>query len=270
MGRAILLQKVNLISEQEFPINEGTTKVVTVHDGELLWQRDIERPNDGAVANDGNCVINDWRFGVGEHGTFYAFDRIGNVLVREDFSANLFKAGIEADGTLAWCTCDKLVVFSLSPPKMLLKTACPPLGWGIKSVGTDGTNIEVTTTGVRYLFDQRGVLLNEWEVTKASLLHGRIYDVLRIAESRTNLCPPDRMPQEEIEFLVAALQRVSNVVDDVSGYWRAKAQRMAGELSLASGNKVNALAYFRKALAFDPKVGVVKLVRKLERELGPA
>ena len=254
-------------------------RVALVHDGELLWQRQLERPSDCAVSDTGHTIVSDWGFEPIPRGTFYAFDPEGKVVVQHDVSAHLHTAGITIKGTLAWCTTalsenaeynNKLLVFSLSSGQLLLKTIRPPWEWEIQRVEVVGHNIQVTTSGALYMYDQSGVLLNEWEVTKALFQHYKIYGVLRNAEERTSLCPPERMPQEEIETLLAALQRVSSADDDVSGYWKAKAQRKAGEISLACGENNNALAHFRKALGFDPKVGVAKLVRKLERELGPA
>lgn len=248
-------------------------RVVSIGDGELLWQTEIERPNDGNVADTGHAVINDWGSLGGCDGTFYAFGPDGTLLVKQQMRANMDKPGLTNDGTLAWCTTiysnvekydSKLSVFSLSPPKMILNATRPPSEWKVASVRRVGTNTEVSTTGARYLYDLRGVLLNEDEVTHYHLEHGGIYKVLRIVERRIDECAPEKMSQREADFLLAQLERVS-IAGDGSGNWRAKAQRRAGEIALARGDKERALTSFRRAIAFDPKIGVAKMIRKLER-----
>lgn len=254
-------------------------QIVMLRDGEILWHRNLNRPTDAVVVDSGRSIVTDWPSMSAGESTFYVFGPEGEILVKQAFHANLMKTVITQDGELAWCMTaysndendnNKLVVFSLSPTKLLLNVTRPSWQWEIVGLRLVDLTIEVITTVVPYKYDQSGILLNEWEITKAFLQHDGICDVLRIAEKLTNLCLPERMPQEEVACLIAALERVTNTDVGGSGYWRAKAQRMAGEISLACGEKNNALAHFRKALAFDPKVGVVKLVRKLERELRSA
>ena len=97
-----------------------------LREGIVVWQRAIERPNDGTVADTGHCVVNDWRFGTGMDGIFYAFGPDGSVLIRQDFQANLFSSSVAVDGMLACCNTaysdvesdsGKLAVFSVSPPR---------------------------------------------------------------------------------------------------------------------------------------------------------
>jgi hypothetical protein len=95
---------------------------------------------------------------------------------------------------------------------------------------------------------------------------GRVFDVLPIVERRLDRCPPERMPQIEVGWILEGLQRVSTSAEGGSRHWPAKAQRIAGAIALARGDKEGAVMHFKQALAFDQKAGVAKLLRRLQHE----
>lgn len=50
--------------------SRGMGRVILSSGGELIWQRELQRPNDGVVANSGHSAVNDWLFGSGLSGRF--------------------------------------------------------------------------------------------------------------------------------------------------------------------------------------------------------
>lgn len=101
----------------------------------ILYGRQIKRPNHGKVADNGTFIFNDWLFGLGAKGTFYAFDRQGNVIIKKKVSANLYNNGLSSDGWYAVAqTCHteksfgKLYFFDLREGQ-LLWTKEPETGW---------------------------------------------------------------------------------------------------------------------------------------------
>ncbi|MBI2817815.1 MAG: hypothetical protein HYX72_12835 [Acidobacteria bacterium] len=158
-------QTVPLSSDIE--AGQPNNRVVRICEGELLWQAEIERPRDGSVADTGHAVISDWGSPGGCKGGFYVFAPDGTVLINQKMRANMGITGIADDGTLAWCTTiyssqqkydDRLIVFSLSPPKAILNAANPASQSKIIHVQKVDKTIEVSTIGERYLYDVSGRL----------------------------------------------------------------------------------------------------------------
>lgn len=68
---------------------------------ELVHIGQVERPNDGKIANNGFFIINDWLFDTGTQSIAYAFDTNGEIIFKKRLSANLLNNGISASGNFA-------------------------------------------------------------------------------------------------------------------------------------------------------------------------
>ena len=65
----------------------------------VLWGKRLDRPNDGAVSNNGRVAINDWlKMKQTLGGKFYIFDQRGKILVEKEFSSNLATCAISHEG----------------------------------------------------------------------------------------------------------------------------------------------------------------------------
>ncbi|EFI53115.1 hypothetical protein [Afipia sp. 1NLS2] len=103
---------------------------VLIDDDRIVAHGRMQRPNDGKVADNGNFILNDWRFAAELSGTFWAFKADGSPILSQPFAANLFNNGLSADGTFAAChTCNSgsepdsavLAIFDLSRGKELTR-----------------------------------------------------------------------------------------------------------------------------------------------------
>jgi len=82
---------------------KGFGRYLLIDEDKLILQGKLERPHDGKVSDQGIFILNDWMFGSGLIGTFYAFDLNGQKLIQHKFRANLFNNGISRDGRFAVC-----------------------------------------------------------------------------------------------------------------------------------------------------------------------
>lgn len=238
----------------------GMGRALMIAEDALIWQHDLERPNEGAVADTGHSIISDWLFGEGPKGRFYAFDPEGRTVLRHDFRANLDRGAISPDGTLAWCStlaspvaedANKLVVFLLSKPGCVIKVPLPR--WKIKSIGLAGDLIKVATTHASYCYSQTGDLLNSDEIEAAierlALELGSdldLYQLWQIAESRIKDKDIQTATPVEREQSIDLFRRIA--LKSKAPHYRALAERRLGEICLAIGDKHGALAHFRAAL----------------------
>jgi hypothetical protein len=68
-----------------------------------LCKGQLQRPNDGHVADNGSFILVDWLFTEELMSVFYAFNRDGEKLIERKFRANLYNGAIAVDGDYAAC-----------------------------------------------------------------------------------------------------------------------------------------------------------------------
>ena len=79
----------------------GNGDYLLIHDGRIVAEGKMERPNDGRVSNSGTFVLSDWRFGDALRSAFCIFDSQGKILISKEFEANALHSEISPDGRFA-------------------------------------------------------------------------------------------------------------------------------------------------------------------------
>jgi len=254
--------------------SKGYGRVVLVEENKLIWQVDLQRPNDAVVANNGNVAVNDWKFGDGLQGTFYLID-IQARKFGHHTKANLDKCGFSQDGSLAWCTtvsnpdyepddC-RTFIFSSSPPAFLLKLKgyFPPT-----DLFLNNNEIQVKRRGIIERYDLKGKLLNPIEVEKGFqeyiLEHGSPWELIQLAKSLFYGQEKGKLKEEDTIEIKNILEKVINMaaIDD---NYRAWAFRLKGELAESINEIQSAINLYRTALSYNPKVGVIRALSRLEK-----
>ncbi len=275
-----------LVGSQDFDYRGGTYgghrskgygRVILAEGNQLVWQVDLERPNNAMVSDNGTVAVNDWRFGDDLHGTFYLIDFQGRKFGHHT-KANLDKCGFSEDGALAWCTtlsnpdyepddC-RTFIFSTSPPTLVLKLEgnFPPDDLVLRN-----NEIHLKKRGVIERYDLSGNLLNPDEVESAfqeyTLEHGSPWELVELAKSRF-------YGQEKEKITAAEAQEINHILDKVinmagiEDQYRAWAFRIRGELAEAQNDLQEAVNSYRTALSYNPKVGVIRALSRLEKRLG--
>lgn len=87
------------------PDGSRTGRYVLYNVGEqkIYVKASMERPNSGHVADNGTFSLEDWLFGGDLNGTFYVFDKFGNLKIKRRFEANILNSAISNNGMLAIC-----------------------------------------------------------------------------------------------------------------------------------------------------------------------
>lgn len=257
--------------------NRGMGRVVLIKDEELAWQHDLQRPNDGVVADSGHSAINDWLFGDRLNGTFYVFGANSEPIIKSHFLANLINCGLSDDGSVAWCATarsdserdsQRLAIFTTSPAKSLFKTDV--LYGDVSQVRLSEGEVHVKTDqDIEYRFSLQGKILNEdlvnTAIDKAQIEKGSSWDLLSIVDSRRKSDDSFRA-SKQVDELFALLNLALERTDDPRMI--AIIERRKGEIRLELADREQALVHFRKALQLDPKIGIKRLAAKIERELG--
>ncbi len=255
---------------------DGHGSYVLACDDELILTGNMERPNDGRVANNGSFVLDDWLFGEGLKGIFYAIDKKGTVLVRHRFEANLLNAGISSDGAFAVCqTCNSdspdsglLCCFDLGSGSLLWKVE-PETGWA------EDYSFDVAGQFLHLLCSKLGAFRyslrlgsfedrQRWRDQK--IKYGNGFDLLTVAQESmrqlTNVSSEEQI-REIIDLFQTALSRGLNNYPNQ----QAIVFRNLGELKERLGDKFAAIENYEEAMKHNPKIGVKRRLSQLKQSL---
>jgi len=233
----------------------------------------MERPNHGKVADNGLFILNDWRF-FSNHlrGTFYAFNPVGEPIIRQPFKANLFNNGISHDGRFAVCqTCNSgderdssvLAVFDLKNGREFARWR-PESGWANAYRFTqDGVHVVLEYPQKASLaYTLAGEFVDREKWLDNSIARGEAYIIERtLREAGKNPAP------EFVDRLLAGLQVALSSTRDDDPRGKAYVLRLKGECLDARQDPVNALLHFDAALALNPKVGSRKRAEQIRKLL---
>lgn len=248
----------------------GPGQVLLLEEDRLVARVRAERPNDCRVADNGTCIVNDWRFGDGLKGRFLAFRADGSQILAHGLEANLFNNGLSDDGHLAICQTAhapnddgcKVLLFDLNAGALL--AAWHPEQGSAGSYGFDaqGEWVELRYDGgssVRYGVD--GVMLDREAWLEERTARGDVRIIEQLLKEKG-----EGLTEVEAATLIAGLE-----VAIAGDHWQLQARgaRFKGEILERMGRNAEALAAYEEALLLDPQVGAQRRADKLRRILTP-
>jgi hypothetical protein len=250
-------------------------------DGEtVLTHGRLQRPNDGKVADTGRFVINDWLFGDGLKGTFYAFEPDGTLILSKRFHANLHNSGVSSDGSLAVCQtlqsdstdANLLTVFDLSRKTTISQ-------WRPQSGMANAYEFEVSNRRLflvyrgpayrdypdpkwAYSFDGDFIDRDKWLGDKLKCgdfptLIMTVRDLLEGAESS--------LASAEARTLLNSVELAIKKGTYDYPDWHAQALKLSGILHEQLGESHEAAELYERALSLNPKIGVKRRLDALRK-----
>lgn len=234
----------------------------------------LERPNQGAVANDGSFVLHDWHFGDGLQGTFFAFAPDGRVIHQHRFEANLHNGALSADGDWAVCQTNnsdhadgnRFTAFALRRGIELFSVT-PHTGWADGyEFSADGSRFTVVHNDLgKFAYDSSGSFLDE-EIYETACLASKRFDIaLFAAEALLKKYPADvDQARRALSTILMARQAGAN---DEPG-WKAMALKLQGTALEMVGRLDEALIVYDEVLSMNPKIGVKRRADSLRKRLG--
>lgn len=239
--------------------------------GAILASGELERPQDGHVADNGNFILSDWMFGQGLYGRLKGFRHDGHKLFEREFSANIGTSALSPNGRMAICS----TLNSPGSPDDCrhylfdLDAGAEIASWPQETGSVERYEFDVAQRQVAFLFgdgdrvayDFSGVMIDRGGWQRRRMAAGDLGVIRSVLEATSYT--PDARSQSDI---LAGLAKAS-AFGDVR--LRARALRLEGELREQLGDSAGAIAAYEKALALDPQVGVSRRLAKLERERAP-
>lgn len=240
----------------------------------IIAQGKLERPNNGHVSNNGTFSIEDWHLSDELIGTFYIFSSSELLLIKREFSANIYDSGLSENGKLAVCQTANaagddggvLAGFSIADGRELFCTV-PPDGWAddykfdeqrlrfglvYKNLGT-------------FYYNEKGELENPEKLESARLNSSSLSTVLMAVE---DIVKSDISSKKSLEMATKAIDRVLNTSTGKDDFLKARAFKVSGLAHERLGNEAEALSSFNAALAINPKIGVKRKATAIQKRLG--
>jgi len=265
-------------------------RVASICEQRVAWVRSLERPAEGAISDSGYCVVNDWGEGAAG-GTFFAFSPQGEELIRASFGTNLMSCGCDEGGAYCWCATrpsrdgrvrPEVIVLSIQQPAVEIARFASPYGT-VCGVVYDGNCVEVKTAEqAEYVFSLAGEMLSiQFAIGEA--LRSRSWSELSWIADLIVKYALSGVLHEETEQLIRAVLDNSDILEgdlrykgwteregetwlEIDGRHKARIQRTLGELAMLIADRDAAVAHWRKALDYDPKVGVKRKLAALLRD----
>lgn len=245
-------------------------RYVLLDDGVVVVDGRMDRPQHGKVANDGTFILNDWHLSSALSGTFYAFKPDGTLILRRDYTANLYNNGLSNDGALAVCQTANspgspdssiLTVFDLAAGASIASWRAE-FGWADSYEFPDGgTRIRMLRRdrqALHYTLDGQFPDRQLW--LQDEVRHGNVYMIrqaLGEGEAATGL---------SLDHLRAGIKQALAGDDQryVADTWR-----LLGEIEESVGDIAAAVKAYDKALTANPKIGISRKTAALRKTLNP-
>ncbi len=238
-----------------------------IYNNVLTVMGQMERPNDGKVADNGWFIINDWLFTDNLESVAYCFDDKGNIIIRKKLKANLLTNAISRSGNFALFQTansdndygNNLFFYDLKTQVLIWKKKCD-FAWPKEySISEDEYRINLHYADIGTVsLDWKGNIIDraDYQFKYISSLSGNrlVYESLALLSGTT----PD-------QTLINLLEKGVND-NDTSPITKAVGFKFLGEI-FETENLQKAYAYFEKALEYNPKIGLKRKLLSLKAKL---
>ena len=249
--------------------NDGHGSWSLLYDDRLVTTGNLERPQDGCVADNGTVILHDWMFGEGLQGRFVAFATDGRNLIEQQIAANLMSNGLSPDGKFAICqtanapgsadSC-RYMLFDLAAGREMARWEVET-GWAERYEWDceDRRVYLCMKDGKRVGYDFTGCMVEReaWQQGRIGAGDLNVIQAVLVATSAND--------QPLCSEIIAGLGVAAR---DGEIWQQARAYRLLGELHEQAGEISQAVKAYDEALTIDPKVGVARRVEQLRKTLG--
>ncbi len=251
----------------------GNGKIYIIDDGILIKTiNTVQRPNSGKITNNGNFIIEDWLLGDKRAGIVYIYNVKGELLFNQKVEANILNSSISEDGNYTIIQTanndegddgNSIFFINISKKQLLWKIK-NQYGWADKYLINPNEKLIYTYQSKDfYRYDFEGNFLDTAKLEKDKEKNGSGYDLIEIAMKKIRKWDSANIPDEEFSSIENLLTRAMQ--KDISDYTKASAYRKLGELYLGINKKQEALNFFEKAISYNPKIGLKRLITSLKK-----
>lgn len=242
-------------------------KLTLLKDNLKLFQKTLEKPESGAVSNQGFIAVCDYLFTQKLEGIFYIFDNIGNKIFYKRTTANLGVCSISSDSQYSMFETygsetedsNKIFVIDVSKCEIISKFD-KPFGFNKVMINSNKSIKLINHKNIIFEIDFYGNQINKDEYKKLIFETGSILDKLNYFE------------KSEVESILtnkdylALLKAGINDNDTSYSYGKGLLYRKIGDYYEYNGDKENTIKYWEEALKINPKIGVKRKLESMKKK----
>lgn len=236
---------------------------------------ELERPQDGQVADNGTFSLEDWQFGGRLSGIFYVFSCSGEILIKKELNANIARSALSTDGKYAVCQTannrdheDGNTFHGFDVVNKAQLFSChPETGWGDGydfDTETPYFFVKVKNVG-KFKYDKNGVFLDKKKYELAQLKSKEFSHAIFAADE---IIKEENLSTKRAQLVLDAMINARSNGADSDPQWKAHALKLQGLANDFLGNKEEALKNLEEALSLNPKIGVKRKIDSLKKETG--
>ena len=252
----------------------GNGKIYIIKDGILIKTIiSVQRPNSGKITDKGDFIIEDWLFDDRRAGIIYIFNVEGVVIFKQKVEANILNSSISEDSNYAIIQTafndesndGNSLFFIHILEKQVLWKITNQYGLADKYLINSDEKIIYTYQSEKiYRYDFDGNFLDIAKLEKDKEKNGNGYELFEIAKKKINKLDEGEIPENVFSSIENLLTRA--IQNNISDYTKASAYRNLGELYYKISNNQKALEFFEKAISYNPKIGINRLIASLKKD----
>lgn len=237
-------------------------------------QGQIQRPNNGSVADNGSFCLEDWHFGSSLSGTFSVFDRAGNPILKKELTANIFGSGISKNGKLAYCATAnsktehgyKVMLFDLERGEQLFCVTPGTQGLETYIFDEERKLLIADVKGIgKFRYDSSGNFVDANNLDQANL---DSFDYSRIIRAAEKILGEPHLSNERAAETLEAVIRAKSLGADSNTAWKPNALKVQGLAHEILGQTHEAIEVYEEAITLNPKIGVKRRLDALKKKQG--
>lgn len=234
----------------------------------LLFKKEIQRPNDGYVSNDGFVICCDWQNSNELTGTFLIFDTGGEQIFAKKTSANLGTCAISDNSKFALFEThnsdtedsNSIFIIDIEQKKIIHKFQRPAL-FNSVFIDTEKKLIKLKDhRGFIFEINFSGQQTNSDAYEKQIMNKGSVLDCLSLYFEK-----PDEVKFKDEKYLELLTKALTDS-DASYSFGKDKIYRMIGEYYDANGDTKLTIENWNKAMQINPKIGVKRKLENLKRK----
>jgi len=233
-------------------------EIAVLNDKHLLFKKELERPNDCAISNNGKLACCDWLKSNELSGKFYVFNQIGEEIFSIKTKANLGNCSISKNGEIAIVEThnsnnkDGNMLFIINTESSLLINKFErPIPFLTSKINSDKRTIDlINKNEIVYTIDFNGNHLN-YEDFKIQLFKKSSNNEILLYY----LKQPNEIKYQDNDYLKILL-KASKEKDCYISLRSDKVFREIGEFYENLGDFNKTIQYWEKAIEINPKVGI--------------
>lgn len=236
---------------------------------ELLFKKELERPNDCIVNNNGTVICCDWLNSEELTGKFYVFDKFGMELFSFTTKANLGICQISENSKIALFETansdnndgHKVFIVDVFSKKIIEKFE-KPIYFRKAIFYTNRKEIILKDKdNFDFLIDYKGNQLNEKNYDNKILENGNVRDIIFHFEDK-----PEEIKYNHTKYLIF-LKKILEINDEENPYGTDLIYRNLGEFYEKKGNISKTIECWEKAVEINPKVGIKRRLNKYKKNV---